>query len=128
MSDFREPITEAYFPKLDQVVAGRAWPARPSGFILSDINRQADALRYDITDLERYRDRILEAITRKEARTANGGVVKLDEERGIDILGNMVEASILSPDLTYYGDMHNLVHLAIAYCHDPDHRFLVILI
>ncbi|KAL7300486.1 hypothetical protein TKK_0006488 [Trichogramma kaykai] len=124
LNNFREPIPEAYFPKLDQQVAGRAWPARPSGFVLSDINRPADSLRFDIGDLERYRDRILEAIQSRQARLASGGTVRLDEERGIDILGNMIEASILSPDITYYGDLHNLVHMAISFCHDPDHRFL----
>lgn len=107
------------------MVAGRSWPARPAGFVLSDLDRKADELRIDLTDLERYRDRIIEAIQTKRARTAEGGTIALDEFTGIDILGNMLEASVLSPDLNYYGDMHNLGHVVISYCHDPDHRFLV---
>ncbi|XP_011494439.1 PREDICTED: phenoloxidase subunit 1-like [Ceratosolen solmsi marchali] len=122
--NLREPIPEAYFPKLDQMVAGRAWPARPAGFTLSDIDRNADQLRFDLSDLERYRDRIIEAVHTQSVRTDQGGIIQLDEVTGIDILGNIMEASILSPDRTYYGDLHNLGHVAISFCHDPDNRYL----
>lgn len=125
LTSLREPIPEAYYPKMDRMVAGRAWPARPAGFTLSDVSRPVDNLRFDLSDLERYRDRIMEAIHIGEARNDKGGTVKLDEFTGIDILGNMVEATILSPNLTYYGDFHNMVHVAISYCHDPDNRYLV---
>ncbi|XP_023245052.1 phenoloxidase subunit 1-like [Copidosoma floridanum] len=125
MTNLREPIPEAYFPKLDQMVAGRAWPARPAGFVLADVNRKVDRLRFDLSDLERYRDRIMEAIHTKTARKADGGVIQLDEVTGIDVLGNIIEASpVLSPDPVYYGDMHNLGHMALSLCHDPDNRFL----
>lgn len=49
----------------------------------------------------------------------------LTEETGIDILGNMLEASDLSINKKLYGELHNFGHLAIAYCHDPDSRYLV---
>lgn len=46
-------------------------------------------------------------------------------DQGIDMLGNMIEASpVLSPNIPYYGNMHNMGHLFIAYSHDPDHRYL----
>ncbi|XP_031783456.1 phenoloxidase 1 [Nasonia vitripennis] len=122
--DLRSPIPEAYFPKLDQLVAGRAWPARPTNMTLSDINRSADKLRFDISDIELYRSRMLEAVQTRRVRNVQGGTQILDENTGIDILGNMMEASILSPDQTFYGDLHNLGHLAISYIHDPDHRYL----
>jgi tyrosinase len=50
--------------------------------------------------------------------------VALDEERGIDILGNMMEASEISPNIDFYGDLHNGGHLIISFSHDPDGRFL----
>jgi tyrosinase len=43
----------------------------------------------------------------------------------IDTLGNMVEASILSPNPQLYGTVHNNGHTFSAYVHDPDHRYLV---
>lgn len=93
---------------------------------LSDISRPADQLRFAISDLELYRTRILEAVQTRRIRNAQGGTQILDENTGIDILGNMIEASILSPDQTFYGDLHNLGHIALSYIHDPDHRYLVI--
>lgn len=54
-----------------------------------------------------------------------GKDVELTEAGGIDILGNIVEASILSVNRDYYGDIHNMGHLAIALAHDPDGRYLV---
>ncbi|OXU22254.1 hypothetical protein TSAR_002572 [Trichomalopsis sarcophagae] len=125
LMNLREPIPEAYFPKLDSMVAGRAWPARPAGFVLSDVNRAADAMRFDLSDIELYRDRIMEAVHTRQVRNGKGGVIQLDEVTGIDILGNMMEASILSPDPAYYGDVHNMGHVAISFAHDPDHRYLV---
>lgn len=50
---------------------------------------------------------------------------RFEEFTGIDILGNMVESSSLSPRRDYYGHLHNFGHLLIAYAHDPDNRYLV---
>lgn len=36
----------------------------------------------------------------------------------------MMEASILSPNRSLYGDFHNQGHVFLSYVHDPDHRFL----
>lgn len=45
-------------------------------------------------------------------------------DRGIDILGNIVEACSLSPNRQLYGSLHNNGHDAIAYAHDPEDRYL----
>nr|CAD7257151.1 unnamed protein product [Timema shepardi] len=122
--NLREPITEGYFPKLDSLVAGRVWPARHSNATLSDVYREQEQLKFDLHDLERWRDRIYDAIHKGEVVNDRGQTLVLNEEKGIDILGNIIEASILTPNATFYGDMHNLGHVAIALCHDPDHRHL----
>ncbi|XP_017796963.1 PREDICTED: LOW QUALITY PROTEIN: phenoloxidase 2-like [Habropoda laboriosa] len=122
--NWREPIPEAYFPKLDSLVASRTWPSRTGGAILKDINRQVDELNFDIQDLERWRDRIYEAIHTGSVINARGERIPLTEKGGIDVLGNMLEASILSPNMNVYGDLHNFGHVAISYVHDPDHRYL----
>ncbi|XP_023313615.1 phenoloxidase subunit 1-like [Trichogramma pretiosum] len=124
LSDLKATIPEAYFPKLDSMVAGRSWPARPKDFVLSDLDRKVDQLKFSIDDIVRFKDRIVEAIRTRRVLLPNGQFQPLDEERGIDTLGNMIESSILNPNQAYYGDMHNFLHLAISYCHDPDHRFL----
>ncbi|XP_018368113.1 PREDICTED: phenoloxidase 2 [Trachymyrmex cornetzi] len=122
--NWREPIPEGYFPKLDSLVASRTWPARPAGAILKDINRPVDQLNFDLQDLERWRDRIYEAIHTGAYISPRGERVPLTEFGGVDVLGNIMEASILSPNQNVYGDLHNLGHVAISYCHDPDHRYL----
>ncbi|KOC58852.1 Phenoloxidase subunit A3 [Habropoda laboriosa] len=122
--NWREPIPEAYFPKLDSLVASRTWPSRTRGAILKDINRQVDDLNFDIQDLERWRDRIYEAIHTGSVINTRGERIPLTEKSGIDVLGNIVEASILSPNMNVYGDLHNFGHVAISYVHDPDHRYL----
>lgn len=49
----------------------------------------------------------------------------INNDRGVDILGNVVEASSISINRTYYGDVHNTGHILLAQIHDPDNEFLV---
>ncbi|XP_046607726.1 phenoloxidase 1-like [Neodiprion virginianus] len=122
--NWHEPIPEGYFPKLDCLVASRPWPSRTAGATLKDINRPVNQVKFDIQDLMRWRDRIFNAIHEGAVKDTNDKRIELTESEGINILGNIVEASILSPNRNFYGDMHNMGHLAIAYCHDPDYRYL----
>lgn len=124
LNNFRAPIPEGYFPKLDSLVASRSWPARISGAFLKDLNRELDQVRLDISDLERWRERFFEAINQGSVVDSSGNRIALDETRGIDILGNMMEASMLTPNSQLYGDLHNMGHVVISYSHDPDHRHL----
>lgn len=123
-NNFREPIAEGYFPKMDSLVASRAWPPRFENTRLSDINRERDQISLDVSDLERWRDRIYEAIHQGFVVDESGNRIPLDERSGIDILGNVIESSIISPNRSLYGDMHNLGHVFISYAHDPNHRHL----
>lgn len=125
LSNWREPIPEAYFPKLDSLVASRTWPARPVNQTPQDINREVDQIRLSLDDLDRWRDRIFDAIHSGAIRGENGENIPLTEFEGIDVLGNIIESSILSPNRNYYGDFHNMGHIMVGYIHDPDHRFLV---
>lgn len=61
LNSFRDAIPEAYFPKMDSLVASRAWPARAANTKLSDINRELDQIKYDVADLERWTNRFVEA-------------------------------------------------------------------
>ncbi|CAH0713396.1 unnamed protein product, partial [Brenthis ino] len=122
--DFRQPIEEGYFPKLDSQVASRAWPPRFAGSTIRDLDRPVDQIRSDVTELETWRDRFIEAINNMAIVLPNGRQMPLDEETGIDVLGNLMESSIISRNRTYYGDLHNMGHVFISYSHDPDHRNL----
>lgn len=57
----REPISEAYFPKMDSLVASRAWPARSANTKLSDLDRQLDQIQMDVSQLETWSSRFVDA-------------------------------------------------------------------
>ncbi|XP_049838943.1 phenoloxidase 2-like [Schistocerca gregaria] len=122
--NWREPVEEGYFPKLDNIVSSRVWPPRHSFANLRDVNRELDQIKFDILDLERWRDRFYEAIHGGSVVNVRKEIVDLTETEGIDILGNMMEASSLSINTNLYGDLHNLGHVMMGFCHDPDARHL----
>ncbi|CAD7091974.1 unnamed protein product [Hermetia illucens] len=123
-NNLREPIPEGYFPKMDSLVASRAWPPRFANTAIKDLDRELDQIKLDVADLERWRDRFYEAVQQGFVVDESGNRIALDETRGIDILGNMMESSIISPNRQLYGDLHNMGHVFISYAHDPDHRHL----
>lgn len=57
----RDQISEAYYPKMSSLVTGRAWPARSPNTFLSDLNRELDGIKANITDIENFIDRFNEA-------------------------------------------------------------------
>lgn len=61
LNNLREPIPEAYFPKMDSLVASRAWPARVANSTLSDLDRELDQIKQDVSDLERWINNFKEA-------------------------------------------------------------------
>lgn len=123
--NFRAPIAEAYFPKLDHTVAGQTWPARSADMRPSDINRHSDELTLSISTLELWRSRINEAIRTGSMRNSRGHLVPLNATTGIDILGNAVESNVTSINQSFYGALHNSGHVLISYIHDPQGLYLV---
>ncbi|XP_049851220.1 phenoloxidase 1-like isoform X2 [Schistocerca gregaria] len=119
-----KPIEEAYFPKLDNILASRVWPSRLKDAKLQDINRETDGLMIDIQDLQRYQERIYEAIHQRAAVNENGELVPLTESNGIEILSHLVQSTGLSINEPYYGALNNDGHTVIAFIHDPDGRHL----
>jgi hypothetical protein len=125
-NNFRELIPEGYFPKIVRSSNNYAYPPRVSNAVLRDLDR--NEVTAEIADLERWRDRIYEAIDQRFIIRSNGERVPLGEQngvdRGIDILGDLVEASSLTPNRDLYGSLHNTGHDMLAFCHDPDGRHL----
>lgn len=122
---------------------------RAPNTFLSDINRIRDGVKVNIHDLERWRTNILNAIHQGYAETPEGEKIQLNNSKGIDHLANMIEASILSPNRDFYGNLHNSGHVLIGvsghhkdflrlltfqksqfhfyftqYAHDPEQKFL----
>nr|AAO01013.1 Dox-A3-PA [Drosophila erecta] len=123
-NNLEEPIAEGYFPKMDSLVASRAFPPRFDNTRLSDVDRPINQLRVGIDDMKRWRERIYEAIHQGYVMDANHKKIVLDDVKGIDILGNIIESSQLTPNKTLYGDLHNKGHILIAFSHDPTNKHL----
>lgn len=123
LNNLRDRIPEGYFPKLVRSVSNRAYPPRVDNALLYDVDRD-DGL-VEIAELERWRDRVHQAIDQGfVVEQGTNRQIPLDEANGINILGNVLEASRLSPNRQYYGQIHNFGHNLIAYAHDPDNRHL----
>uniref|UniRef100_A0A182U329 Tyrosinase copper-binding domain-containing protein n=1 Tax=Anopheles melas TaxID=34690 RepID=A0A182U329_9DIPT len=124
LTNYREPIVEGYYPKMIRSSNNRSYPARAANTTLQDVDRVDNGTTVSVNDLERWRDRIHEAIDQGFVLDKSGNRIMLDEQRGIDILGDVVEASSLTPNAQLYGSLHNMGHNVIAYVHDPDYRYL----
>ncbi|XP_055532399.1 phenoloxidase 1-like [Wyeomyia smithii] len=124
LTNYREAISEAYFPKMIRSSNNRAYPARAADSVLRDLNRVDNDTIVSVNDLQRWTDRIHQAIDQKFVVDSTGKNIPLDEVKGIDILGDLVEASTLSVNRRLYGSLHNFGHDVLAYIHDPDYRYL----
>lgn len=116
--NFEEKL-EGYAPHLTSLVSGLHYASRPQGFSLRDLTD------VDVQDMERWRERILEAIDLKHVHDDKGNEKPLDEANGANILGSIIEASSDSPNKGFYGSLHNWGHVMMARMHDPDGRFQV---
>ncbi|KAH8348467.1 hypothetical protein KR084_007657 [Drosophila pseudotakahashii] len=117
-SNLDEPIAEGYFPKMHSSATGRPYPPRFDGTRLRDVDRP-DLARVGIDDMKRWRERIFEAIHQGYVLTENNEKMVLDEVKGIDILGNMVEASDLSVNRTLHLEDGGLMNQPETAMRDP---------
>lgn len=122
--NFREPVKEGYYSKLMRNTNMRPFAGRPPNTTLKDLNRPDAGIVVTIATFEGWLDQILLAIDQGFVIDTNGRRISLDNDQGIDILGNIVEASSLSVNQPLYGDWHNTGHDIFAYATDPDGRYL----
>uniref|UniRef100_A0A2M4CTY5 Putative prophenoloxidase 9 n=1 Tax=Anopheles darlingi TaxID=43151 RepID=A0A2M4CTY5_ANODA len=122
--NLREPIPEAYFPKILNSALNRTYPGRAANQLISHVNRPEDDAVSTILEMETSLGRIMDAIQSGFILADDGSRIPLEEGSGIDLLGNIVENSLLSKNLAYYGNYHSLLHSMIGFMHDPDNLFL----
>uniref|UniRef100_A0A2L2Y4H8 Hemocyanin C chain n=2 Tax=Parasteatoda tepidariorum TaxID=114398 RepID=A0A2L2Y4H8_PARTP len=115
--NFHEGL-EGYSAHLSSIINGLPYASRPSGMSLQDYQGVG------VQNLERWRERILDAINLGYVTDADGKETILDETHGIDILGDIIESSHESKNPEFYGSLHNWGHVLISNVLDPDHRFL----
>nr|XP_053647282.1 hemocyanin F chain-like [Cherax quadricarinatus] len=127
LENWRVPISDGYFSKLTSNNSGRAWGTRQDDSLMKDFRRTDFGLEFiDITVMEIWMSRLMDAIHQGYMINRNGDRVPLSDnvttgKLGIEILGDAFEADAsLSPNALFYGDLHNLGHLMIAFTHDND--------
>nr|AGT80129.1 prophenoloxidase [Penaeus merguiensis] len=126
LDNWRIPIEDGYFPKLTISNSGRQWGSRQDNTLPKDLRRRDFGEFVDITDMEIWRSRLLDAIHQGFMIDRNGDKVRIRDDvtsgkRGIEILSEALEADAeLSVNFPYYGDLHNRGHDILAFSHDPD--------
>jgi len=70
-----------------------------------------------------WEDRIRDAIAHGYVTAEDGHSIDILNDRGIDILGNLIESSKYSVNSYYYGALHNTAHMVLGRQGDPHGKF-----
>lgn len=108
---------DGYYPKMDTSLGSRYTTGRPDNAEISEIQLGGQNISPDRIRI--WLERIKNSITAGHVMLPNEGYVLLTPETGMDVIGNLIEGSMLSLNPGYYGNAHNLGHATIARCHDP---------
>ena len=108
-----KPLPEGYHLNLLNFSARPANMSIPDRIVL-------DGTQYVMKDMELHKERLLDAIARKEFLKPCGKRVPI---KSIDCLGSTVEANEDTVNRDYYGNLHNMGHVVISMMNDPDERY-----
>merc|ERR1712212_531426 len=87
---------------------------------LSNYLDAVDELQWNMLIIE---SRIRDAIAHGYIVDKEGNTISIMNEYGIDILGDIIESSMYSPNVQYYGALHNLAHIMLGRQGDPHGKF-----
>jgi len=111
------PIVEGFAPHTAYKYGGE-FPARPDNINFEDVE---GVIR--IRDLMIWEDRIRDAIAHGYVVGHDGTNIDILNDKGIDIIGNLIESSTYSPNPYYYGQLHNMAHIVLGRQGDPLGKF-----
>merc|ERR1712198_145943 len=112
-----QPITEGFAPHTSYKYGGE-FPPRPDNARFEDVDGVAR-----VRDMLIIESRIRDAIAHGYIVDKEGNTVSLMNERGIDVLGDIIESSMYSPNVQYYGALHNLAHIMLGRQGDPHGKY-----
>ncbi|KAK3870539.1 hypothetical protein Pcinc_024236 [Petrolisthes cinctipes] len=111
------PIKDGFAPHTSYKFGGE-FPTRPDNKAFDDVDGVARMRDMIITE-SRIRDAIAHGYIEKE----DGTHVNIDDVHGIDVLGDVIESSVYSPNAAYYGALHNQAHRVLGAQADPHGKF-----
>nr|Q95P08.1 RecName: Full=Hemocyanin subunit A; Flags: Precursor [Scutigera coleoptrata]CAC69246.1 hemocyanin subunit A [Scutigera coleoptrata] len=112
-----DPLEEGYAPHLTIHKTGYNYMFRPEGLIVRDLPE------LNKNKMRQWKSRILHGIHLNVLYAENGTKISLDNEHGIDLLGDAIESSLLSVNRAFYGNIHCYAHVMAARIADPDGRY-----
>nr|AGT20779.1 hemocyanin [Penaeus merguiensis] len=112
-----KPIVDGFAPHTTYKYGGQ-FPARPDNVKFEDVD---DVAR--IRDMVIVESRIRDAIAHGYIIDSHGKQIDISNEKGIDILGDVIESSLYSPNVQYYGALHNTAHIVLGRQGDPHGKF-----
>ncbi|XP_063243509.1 hemocyanin B chain-like isoform X2 [Bacillus rossius redtenbacheri] len=113
--DFDEKIVEGFAPGA-MYDNGQEFPVRPDGVAFQDLPWRT------VHEMKLYEGRIRDAIAAGFIKTSDG-LAHLNNSRGINLLGEIVESSRHSLNRQYYGQLHNDAHVLLSKVTDPQLKF-----
>merc|ERR1719370_2759600 len=111
------PIYEGFAPHTTYKYGGE-FPARPDNINFEDVEGVAK-----IRDLMIWEDRIRDAIAHGYVTGHDGTNIDILNDKGIDVLGDLIESSTYSVNSYYYGALHNTAHIVLGRQGDPHGKF-----
>merc|ERR1712042_225806 len=111
------PIVEGFAPHTSYKYGGE-FPARPDNIKFEDVDGVAR-----IRDLMIWEDRIRDAIAHGYVTGHDGSVIDILNDKGIDVIGDLIESSTYSVNPYYYGALHNTAHIVLGRQGDPVGKF-----
>merc|ERR1711970_564147 len=111
------PIYEGFAPHTAYKYGGE-FPSRPDNIKFSDVEGVAR-----IRDVMIWEDRIRDAIAHGYVTGKDGTIKNLLNDRGIDVIGDLIESSEYSVNPVYYGALHNTAHIVLGRQGDPKGKF-----
>ena len=112
-----KPIVEGFAPHTTYQYGGE-FPARPNNVHFEDVDGVVC-----VRDLIIHESRIRDAIAHGYITAADGSHIDIRDEHGIDHLDDIIESSLYSPNVEYYGALHNEAHILLGGQGDPHGKF-----
>merc|ERR1712212_50158 len=111
------PIVEGFAPHTTYRYGGE-FPTRPDNVAFADVE---GVVR--VRDMIIHESRIRDAIDLGYITAADGSHVDITGTDGIDHIGDIIESSLYSPNVQYYGALHNEAHILLGRQSDPKGKF-----
>jgi len=114
---WNQPIVQGFAPHTTYKYGG-SFPSRPDNVKFEDVDGVAR-----IRDLLIVESRIRDAIAHGYIEDHEGNHIDIRNEQGINWLGHIIESSMYSPNMQYYGALHNVAHIVLGRQADPRGKF-----